>query len=145
MYTCTCTGHHPLAGGAGQDQEREEMTLSPPPLLVSGDQSVPQGEGLVLLDAGLAHGCHDDHLIIAQGGLHLVGGPGLPRDGRQGDGNDQGPLVRGRGRRRRRENLRRKRRELLITCKVTKVTQKSDKSPCTIVQGHEPNFAKIKK
>ena len=114
MYTCTCTGHHPLAGGAGQDQEREGMTLSPPPLLVSGDQSVLQGEGLVLLDAGPAHGLHGDHLI-AQGGLRPVGGPGLPRDGRQGDGIDQGPLVRGRGRRRRRrENLRRRKRELLI-------------------------------
>ena len=77
MYTCTCTGHHPLAGGAGQDQEREEMTLSPPPLLVSGDQSVLQGEGLVPLDVGLAHGRHSDHLI-AQGGLRPVGGPGLP-------------------------------------------------------------------
>ena len=112
MYTCTCTGHLHLAGGAGQDQEREEMTLSPPPLLVSGDQSVLQGEGLVPLDAGLAHGRHGDHLI-AQGRLRLVGGPDLPRDGRQGDGNDQGPLVRGRGRRRR-ENLRRRKRELLI-------------------------------
>ena len=122
MYTYTCTGHHPLAGGAGQDQEREGMTLSPPPpLLVSGDQSVLQGEGLVPLDAGLAHGRHDDHLIIAQGGLRLVGGPALPRDGRQGDGNDQGPLTRGRGRRRRRENLRRRRRrELLINVKLFK-------------------------
>ena len=28
---------------------------------------------------------------------------------------------------------------------IFKVAQKSDKSPCTIVQGHWPNFVKIEK
>uniref|UniRef100_A0A1X7TR66 Uncharacterized protein n=1 Tax=Amphimedon queenslandica TaxID=400682 RepID=A0A1X7TR66_AMPQE len=76
-------GHRPLVEGADQDQGREEMIPSPPPLLK--DQSVLRGEGLVPLGAGLAHGRYDD-LLIAPGGLCPVGGPVLPWDGRQGDG-----------------------------------------------------------
>ena len=90
-----------LVGGVYQVQGREGMVPFPP----LGDQPV-LGEGPVPLDEGLAHGRHDD-LLIAPRGLHLLGDPVLPRDGRQGDEIDQGPLMRGRGRKRR-ESLRRR-------------------------------------
>ena len=109
-----------------------------PPL---GDQPV-LGEGFVPLDEGLAHGCHDD-LLIAPRGLHLLGDPVLPRDGRQGDEIDQGPLLRGRERRRRESLKRSELYDMCINIKFFKVAQKLGQRPCIIVQGHWPNFAKI--
>ena len=126
-----------LVGGVDQVQGREGMVPFPP----LGDQPV-LGEGPIPLDEGVAHGRHDD-LLIAPRGLHLLGDPVLPWDGRQGDEIDQGPLLRGRERKRRESLKRSELYHMCINVKFFKVALKSGKSPCTIVQGHWPNFIKI--
>ena len=78
MYTCICTGQRPLAGGAGQDQEREGMTLSSSSASARRSASTTRRR-ILPLDAGLPHSHHDDHLIIAQGGLHPQEVPFSPR------------------------------------------------------------------
>ena len=123
-------GHPLLVGGVDQVPGREGMVPFPP----LGDQPV-LGEGRVPLDEGLAHGHHDD-LLIAPRGLHLLGDPVLPRDDRQGDEIDQGPLLRGRERKRRESLKRSELYDMCINIKFFKVAQKLGQRPCTIVQGH---------